>query len=926
MLRRLLVILFCSITCCAAAQDTLTAGVYHSLHGATRDLSRLDVRIHTLAAGQPFTLPSDRTDHLLIVREGSVTIGHQTPSPGGVGLFPAGDRPSIRATGRSPAVFYLFSFHSRSTANRAGPRLIIDWPDMPMKKTEKGESRQIFTRPLLNIHATTLNAGEISHPQHVHRNEEIILLRSGRVRMHIAGAYQDAQRGDIVFLPSGVPHNLENRPDSACEYFALQWAPTDPAVIQYDSGNPSATYAARRLSAVLSTPLVIRLRIDSLHLEKEAWSIEPAGRNITVSGGDDRGLIYGSLALAETLSGNADPERIRPTRDHPHYPFRAIKFDLPWDTYRHSYALDQHFATCRDTLFWKEFLDMMTDNRFNVLTLYNLHPYPYMIRPRNFPGACPFSDSALHEWQSLFHSIFRMAKERGIDTYLVPFNIFVSPEFARAHSVALDNLQHHFFVNADTSAIIRRYTRECVTQVLQEYPDLTGFGLTLGEGMGGMTPQQREDWIAQTIIAGMRAAGRKTKLIHRIPFSGGTGSLGITSIATERLTRKAIDEEGGFDFLEPPIWADLKYNWSHAHSTTRLIKVHGGKLYDTYFKPPPARYKIVWTARNEDFFCLRWGSSDFIRKHIKTNSQPYTGGYTIGSETYIPAKDYFTVPSMKDRVRWKYAFQRQWLFYMLWGRLLYNPDTPDSVFRHEFIRRYGNQAASLFDAYALASKTPLRLASYFDFTWDFTLYSEGFLALDTATKSVDYISVNRLIDHPVTDPAYLSVKDYVGSLLAHKPITHRASPLQLAGRITPLQLANALEKDCRKAAEMADAISTANSPSLLYEVSDVQTWAWLGLHFAHQLRGAVALEIFRLNGDTAAHQKSIRYLQQALDDWDHVIRITRPLYNDMPLTHLSEQNGIRSAENARLTWHWAMTRAAVAHDVEIARTAKPLSP
>lgn len=692
-----------------------------------------------------------------------------------------------------------------------------------------------------------------------------------------------------------------------------------PVEWQYDRHQPAGVYAAGRLKRAVQhvngPRCTLRLLIDSQHFVKEAFSITPAGRTITVRGGDERGLIYGSLALSETVAAGTPLAKVQAASGRPHFPFRAIKFDLPWDTYRHSEALDQHFATCRDTLFWKAFLDMMADNRFNALCLCNLHPYPYMIRARNFPEACPFSDTELKRWQALFHSIFRMAKERGIDTYLVPFNIFVSPEFAKAHGVALNNLQHLFFVNADTAEIIRRYTRESVTQVLQEYPDLTGFGLTLGEGMGGMTPQQREDWMKETIIAGMHDAGRKTKLIHRIPFSGGTGSLGITSIETERLTRKAIDEEGDMNFLEAPIWADLKYNWSHAHSTTKLIKVHGGKLYDTYFNPPPRDYKIVWTARNEDFFCLRWGVPSFIRSHIESNSQPYTGGYIIGSETYIPAKDYFTNADLMPYASWKYAFQRQWLFYMLWGRLLYDPTTPDSVFRQEFIRRYGKQAAPLLDAYALAGQTPLRLASYFDFTWDFSLYSEGFLALDTTTKSVDYISVDRLIDHPVTDPAYISIKEYVDSLLANKNVT---------GRITPIQLANDLQRDCTAALYMIKNVHTDQNVPLLYETTDVHIWGWLGLHFAHQLGGAVALELFRRTGDTASQNLAVQYLQQALDDWDEVVLLSRHLYNDMPLTHLSEQNGVRTPENARLRWHWAMTREAVARDLEIARNAKSL--
>jgi hypothetical protein len=56
--------------------------------------------------------------------------------------------------------------------------------------------------------------------------------------------------------------------------------------------------------------------------------------------------------------------------------------------------------------------------------------------------------------------------------------------------------------------------------------------------MGGMTPQQQEEWMKETIIEGMRLAKRKSKLIHRIPFSSTTGSLGITSIETEKLTRQ----------------------------------------------------------------------------------------------------------------------------------------------------------------------------------------------------------------------------------------------------------------------------------------------------------------------------------------------------------------------------------------------------
>ncbi len=691
--------------------------------------------------------------------------------------------------------------------------------------------------------------------------------------------------------------------------------------LQYDTSSIQAKYAVKMLRQTLikkgysiqknKADYSISIIIDSKNLKAEAYTLLPEGKKITITGGDGTGIIYGSLSLAEDLRNGMTLSNVRERSESPNLPFRAIKFDLPWDTYRHSYALNQHQETCKDLKFWEAFLDMMAENRFNALTLWNLHPYTFLIKPKNFPEASPWNDKEMKEWKKLFHGIFRMAKERGIDTYIMPFNIFVTPEFSKAHNVEMNNLEHYHYVDADTSEIIKRYTRECVTQMLNEYPDLTGIGLTLGEGMGGMTPQRREEWIRETIIEGMRLANRKSKLIHRIPFSGNTGSLGATSVAMEQLTRKAIEDEAAMDCFEGPIWASLKFNWSHGHSTTKLIKVHGGKIYGTYWKPEPKGYKIIWTVRNEDFFCLRWGDADFIRRHIAENTPDYVGGYFIGSETYISAKDYFTKTGFS--VNWKYAFQRQWLFYKLWGRLLYNPSTPDSIFKAEFIRRYGKGAGELFEAYELAGKTPLRLASSFDCTWDFTLYSEGFMALNPDTKRVEYISVDRQINQPPLDTDYVSVAEYVKTISSGGSFGKN--------RITPPDLAAMLEKDCNKALELVKNINVSGNDPLMFEVSDVKVWANLGLFFAGKLRGATALETYRMNGGEENKQNSIKHLENALHFWDVVINITSPIYKDMPLVHYSEQDGKSWKENDNLRFHWRLLRPDVVKDIETARNA-----
>jgi hypothetical protein len=685
--------------------------------------------------------------------------------------------------------------------------------------------------------------------------------------------------------------------------------------ILHDETDPQAAYSARRVGESLAEAgyalhpdstgydFLIDLSVHPDRLGPESFSILPEERKIAVQGGDERGMIYGALALAEAVRNGTRLDAVPQEEQSPSLEFRGIKYNLPWETYRPSSALDQHYETARDLEYWEAFLDMMVENRFNVISLWNMHPYTFMVRPKNFPEASPWTDEEFARWQHLYREIFRMAKERALDTYIVHWSIFVSRELAEAHGVAETNFYPHYYVPGDTSQIVRRYLRESVAQVLEEYPDLDGVGISHGEGMAGMTPLQRQQWMDDVIIAGMLAADRPVKLIHRVPFSSGTSSDPGVSSSVEEVTRAAMERLE--DSFEGPIWVEMKFNWSHAHSTPELVKVHGGPLGDTYFVPDPTNYKVTWMARNEDFFALRWGVPDFIRRHVARNgAADYVGGYFVGSETYIPALDYFT--AVTEPVDWKWAFERQWLFYKLWGRLLYEPDTPDAVFEAEFTRRYGAGAANLLNAYSLASSTQLRLASLYDSRWDFTLYSEGFLALQG--EYTNYISVDRLISQPPLAPEYVGVEEYVETMLAGGSFG--------AGRVTPPILIGMLERDNREALRLVEGIDFAGDASLMYEVADVRTWATLGLHLAEKLRGAMALHTYRITGDERQRLEAVERLELALRYWDEVVRITRPIYRDMPLTHYNHNFFDANPDNL---FHWALIRDEVARDVEIAR-------
>lgn len=682
--------------------------------------------------------------------------------------------------------------------------------------------------------------------------------------------------------------------------------------LDFDPSSPQILYAVEKLKELQQSEtvvfsdskpdLTINATLDSVNLKREAYSIEVNNSQVEITGGDAVGLMYGLLDVKNQLKSG---ERIiKSKKESPNLEFRAIKHNLPWSTYRNNEALSLHYETCRDTLYWEAFLDMMAENRFNKLTIWNLHPFNFLVKTEKYPEACGFSDQEMAEWQKIWKSLFRMAKNRGIETYLVNWNIFVSPEFAKAHNVCDYCIENkHIVPQGDISEIIKDYTRECVKAVIDTYPDLTGLGITLGEGMGGMTAEEREQWLLDSYIQGMRMASRKVKFIHRVPLSAGTGSGGSTSVEVENMTRETLDS---LTCVDGPINIELKFNWSHAFSTPHLVKVHGGKLTDAYWNPIPEKYYLAWMMRNEDFFMLRWGQPDFIRKHIAENVHPYVNGYYVGSECYIPAKDYITsLPGTSYR----YAFERQWMFYKVCGMLLYNPDTPDEYFEDAFEQRFPKLGEKLFEAQNKVSKVPLIIASYQNATWDFTLYTEGMLqtSVNKDGKAVRLISLDDMAEKIPMDPDYLSISDFLAN--------ENNLP---EGKISPFHLADSLESFCREVLLDVDGINPGENVDLLYEVSDIKAWANLGLYFSNKLRAAVEYKRFLTSHNEKDMDKAIDWLTKASDSWHSLVEITTPVYNPVPLVHYCEND----TALAELNFHWSKIEKQVTDELDWLKSLK----
>jgi quercetin dioxygenase-like cupin family protein len=105
---------------------------------------------------------------------------------------------------------------------------VYDWNTMEVKKTAVGESRTVLRGPTatldeLEMHVTTLNPGEASHPPHKHPNEELIIVDQGTVEALINGEWKRVGQGSVIFNASDVMHGLRNVGATQAQYHVINW-------------------------------------------------------------------------------------------------------------------------------------------------------------------------------------------------------------------------------------------------------------------------------------------------------------------------------------------------------------------------------------------------------------------------------------------------------------------------------------------------------------------------------------------------------------------------------------------------------------------------------------------------------------------------------------------------------------------------------
>src|SRR6267142_3052265 len=83
-------------------------------------------------------------------------------------------------------------------------------------------------------------------------------------------------------------------------------------------------------------------------LRKEGYALSHTGGKLQITAIDPVGAMYGALDLAEQIIEGKTLEAVTDKEVNPHFTVRAIKFNLPWSSYRTGPAMQQHMEVCRD--------------------------------------------------------------------------------------------------------------------------------------------------------------------------------------------------------------------------------------------------------------------------------------------------------------------------------------------------------------------------------------------------------------------------------------------------------------------------------------------------------------------------------------------------------------------------------------------------
>ena len=614
--------------------------------------------------------------------------------------------------------------------------------------------------------------------------------------------------------------------------------------------------------------IIFDIKDNMKDILSEGYKIRKVSGKLYIEAIDQAGALYGGLELAEQIQIYG-LEGIKEMSQNPYMEMRGTKFNIPLDVRNPSYTDMSDVAQVNipemwSIDFWKEYIDNLARYRYNFISLWNLHPFPSMVKVPDYEdvalddvhrsaykdfkeyysndaiGLSPpeivanpeiVKEISIEEKIEFWKEVMAYGKSRNVDFYIMTWNIF------------LNGVNEKYGMTEDIwNETTKDYFRKSVKEMFLTYPDLSGIGVTVGENMRDAY-ELKEDWIYDTYAEGVIDAAkempeRNFTFIHRQHMTG----------APEIIAKfRPIEEQGNVDFL-----FSFKYAVAHVMSATKQYR-HQQFVEDIAAE----NMKTIWTLRNDDTYYFRWGAPDFVREFIQNIPYEVSRGYYYGSDQWVWGREFTTKDVKGTR---ELEIVKHWYNWMMWGRLGYNPELDNDRFRDLLEVRFPEtDALKLFQAWQEASMIYPVTTGFHWGAADYMWYIEGCKSRPQFTPNeTGFHDVNHFIDLPPHKRSgYQSIPDFV-------KMTMEGGSTDLKN---PLQVAELLHGHVNKALSILESLSAGSNAELERTLHDIRTMSSLGKYYAHKIAGSAQLALYRGTKEKEYQEAAIKELKMALEAW-----------------------------------------------------------
>ena len=589
----------------------------------------------------------------------------------------------------------------------------------------------------------------------------------------------------------------------------------------------------------------------------------PEGYAITFRNGaasilapDANGALYGALEIAERIRRRGkDALAGPPINGRPFLRDRGwnIFLTLPWDDraantdYNPRALVDPDRWWFANDRFWRTLFDQMARARLNWLDLHGTwdisvtdapNLYAYFIQSDKFPkvGVAPEIKAANLR---RLNAIIKMAHARGVRVSLMAYEA----RFRTPHAPA---------PYPENEADLYAYTREVVEKLIRQAPELDAIGFRIGESGHG-------EAFFTSYLEAVKASGRDIPLITRSWLARKSRVVPLAKAARDFTVEiKFNGEQWGAPYMlmggRMAGWYSYSFEDYLSDSGTagaaRLWPGNPSLLGGTW---PSEPYKIVWQVRaNGTHRIFPVYDPAAVRKAVKSMPLGTASGFVVeGLETYYPKSPRYYLADPGDAYC-EWTHERDWMYLNLWGRLGYDPETPDERFDALVADKLGSAAAPLVEAWKAAGRIVQTAFSAFSLGPDHRNHA---IELEWGGDTPAYLAAEPFDSH-----SYSSIREAVAGSAAGG----------LDGRIPPQTTAAKLFA-LAAAAEKAAAIPPASAPPaeakrLKELVTACGQAARLGRYYAERFLAAWR-EGQAEAGATDAAGKASAHMQKAAAEW-----------------------------------------------------------